>query len=560
MGGKVEANDLVEGLPAAMRQVDPATEWVSRNLRNFLRRGKAFGSLPEALASELALDRDGKPEGAGLARLCDALARAVGERHAARPARSMYVCVPHAVDLADLAVRKARNAHARSRKAMLREADIPLTPTIAWKDGPASPITARSAVVSFGEILSIQIRFSPYGDGRWEQGWSLSRSTEDLMRSSGLVCGTGWFPRIDKGIREATRQFLEAVRPESLEIHGSDAKRNRHNAATYGSILPQGYALERIRGPEGGRAEESGVSAVRLVRLPAYAPSVAEPSRTTIADVEARLHPHAVDEEWLRRVIGGFLRSPRPLAPLPDALARVLAVPPDVEPRGKALAAVLAAALHAAGEERRAGRGTARLTLWSALAMADRQAADLPDRSALQAAFSLNPELAVTTWRRGIEIHVDAGPFAVAAVFGAKAPGAWSMGWTLDQKGADLARRLHALRRIDARGAGLFPAADRCVRLAIAEFLRVAEPETLELDGSGPARSAHYANTFGSIAPDSYVVMPNVAQGNVRADARGVVGARFERLREPRAAADPGRVGLGLADVEAAEPPSGPAP
>ena len=117
----------------------------------------------------------------------------------------------------------------------------------------------------FAGGLSFEVQFSHIGAGAWWRAWG---PTPETVRALGSVYskGTGLFPAIDGALREITAEFLAKAKPASIDVVGADGKRNRHNAATYGSLAPDGYRFEV-------EADDEGVP--RKVRFVANEPAPA---------------------------------------------------------------------------------------------------------------------------------------------------------------------------------------------------------------------------------------------------------------------------------------------
>jgi hypothetical protein len=133
--------------------------------------------------------------------------------------------------------------------------------------------------------LSFTAHFQSKGRDAWERHWMPDTDTRKSLEAWGVDerggAGhrpTGLFPAIDRALRDITEGFLDRYNPDKLLVSGRDGKRNGHNAATYGSILPEEYGLCRHKGRgDYRRASADGVVAVEFLRLPEAKPAFPVP-------------------------------------------------------------------------------------------------------------------------------------------------------------------------------------------------------------------------------------------------------------------------------------------
>jgi hypothetical protein len=127
------------------------------------------------------------------------------------------------------------------------------TPTMAWAALACPHVRAARFRVA-GHAFAVG--FHDRGEGVWFRGWSPDQP---------VSAGSGMFPRIDAALRVATLAFLSDVAPVALLVEGADAKRNAHNAATYGTWAPTPWTVRRILHPGHARADATGCVGVALV-------------------------------------------------------------------------------------------------------------------------------------------------------------------------------------------------------------------------------------------------------------------------------------------------------
>jgi hypothetical protein len=256
---------------------DPGAEaWVRGPLRKFIEGNGQLDELPAALAAKVGLDETRVPYRMDWPLIAELLAGAVAARGLG-PRRSIAITVPAAIGIADLLARQEANRlkvpHAELAKA--RDAE----PAVSWEHVSRGLVRFRFTLGRFAFTGNL----SGHGDGTWNFGWGPDAGTDAILTAMRAGSGpwqrrpTGLFPAIDRSLRAILTEFLDRYDPESVTIAGSDAKRNAHNAATYGDLLPDVYALRPIRSAGNNRASADGVVAVEIRRLPGIEPRLPVP-------------------------------------------------------------------------------------------------------------------------------------------------------------------------------------------------------------------------------------------------------------------------------------------
>lgn len=133
-------------------------------------------------------------------------------------------------------------------------------PTIEW-------IGKRTAEIHIGEFTA-EVRFSGDRD-RSERHWMTRKWPNNQSRR----LGTGLFPRINACLQIITEKFLRDVHPNTLEIHGADAKRNEWNRRVYRNYDAPGYQFYLIKKQGYERAASDGTVAVGWAKPGVRVPS-----------------------------------------------------------------------------------------------------------------------------------------------------------------------------------------------------------------------------------------------------------------------------------------------
>jgi len=239
---------------------DPgAMHWADKVLRRHLREGRALAVSPE-LAARVGLPADRAPTQAEWLLLAPRLAKAVGN-----------LMLP-LLSAKGLSVAEAVEEHGRQDERRLEREDRARAAVAEARSAPlewhwsGSSERSFSAKFSYGK-LDFTVTFMNRGEEGWERGWTFQWKTLQLLKpfvdeATNDVRGTGLFPQIERALREITADFFAKAQPERLFIRGADAKRNRHNAATYASWAPEGYAFRVVKEPGADRAAPDGTTQV----------------------------------------------------------------------------------------------------------------------------------------------------------------------------------------------------------------------------------------------------------------------------------------------------------
>lgn len=253
MTGRLGRSEIAEVVALAgsgrIGDPSPADLWLSRNLANFLRRGRSLPVLSGRILGAIGSPPFHPSEWAAFAHR---LAEVVAARRLSVE-RTARISVPQAVGMLDLSLRREARADDRRRVADAVAAARHGEPSWRWVPAEGG-IRAEIAIGA----MEFYVVFGGGETGSWVFAWGMAPDTGRMLSRWGRP--SGLFPKIDGCLRAIMTEFVTKVRPLSVHAIGADAKRSRYMASAFRETTA-GYSLHEFPDPVSGEPREIEIRA-----------------------------------------------------------------------------------------------------------------------------------------------------------------------------------------------------------------------------------------------------------------------------------------------------------